>query len=414
MKLFEALRVALSSLLANRLRSILATLGIMIGIAAVSTLLSVGQSFQRFVNGQLAGLDTTTITLQAQPDFQQGEGAPDPQLTDADIAAIRALPSVERVVPRYSNGGALRSGAMSTFADIIGADAGYAEEAALALGRAFAQREVDERARVALVSWELAQQLFPDGRPIGRTVDVLGLRFVVVGVLSPDSVGFFQNPSNVVVPLSTARDRLFPESALGAVQITDATITPSNPQQIEQTEQAITQLLRERHKLRPEDGNDFSFRNFREFADANNRILTGITAFLGVIGGIALLVGGIGITNIMLVSVTERTQEIGLRKAVGARRRDIMVQFLIEAVVLSVLGGLAGILTTAVLVQLGAVAIQAFAGAAGNDLAQSLTMDLGAMALALAFASFVGVVAGSYPAFRASRLSPITALRNVG
>jgi putative ABC transport system permease protein len=414
MRLFEALRVALSSLSANRLRSILATLGIMIGIAAVSTLLSVGQSFQRFVNGQLAGLDTNTITLQAQPDFQQGDAAPSPQLTDGDIAAIRALPGVTRVVARFSNGGEVRSGLNVTFADIIGGDASYAADAEPVLGRVFAQREIDERARVAVVSWQLAQQLYPDGRPIGRTLDVLGLRFAVIGVLPEDNAGFFQNPSNVVVPLTTARDRLFPASALSAVQVTEAEITPADPQRLQQAEDAITQLLRQRHKLRPEDGNDFSYRNFREFADTNNRILTGITAFLGVIGGIALLVGGIGITNIMLVSVTERTQEIGLRKAVGARRRDIMVQFLIEAVVLSLLGGLAGVLTTAVLVQLGAVAIQAFAGSAGNDLAQSLTMDLSAMVLALVFASVVGVIAGSYPAFRASRLSPITALRSVG
>lgn len=408
MSFFEAIRISISSLLANRLRSILATLGIAIGIAAVSTLLSVGQSFRTFVNQQLEGLNTDVITVESQPEF--GSEAADPQLTLGDAAALGNLPNVRKVVVVYSNFGEIAAGPVVLPSQIFGVELNYFEEHELALGRALTQQEIDDRARVAVLSWSLAQQLFDDGMPVGRQVTILGLPFTVVGVTANETGGFFFNPDNIIVPLSTARNRLFPDSAFSRVQITEANLHLEDPLQIEQTEAQVRELLRQRHRLRAEDPNDFNIRNLRQFAESNNNVLVGITAFLGVIGGIALLVGGIGITNIMLVSVTERTQEIGLRKAVGARRIDIMAQFLIEAVVLSLIGGLAGLIATALLIQIGAIVIQAFF--ANNQLASALNLDLSAVVLALIFASVVGVVAGSYPAFRASRLSPIVALRS--
>jgi len=410
MKIVEALRIALTSLLANRLRSLLATLGIMIGIAAVSTLLSVGQSFQRFVQSQFAGLNTDAITLLAQPDFG-GQGVPSQtaRLSDGDVAALRELPNVREVVAVYTQGGEVRAGPNVSYADIAGAWPDYLRPGeGLALGRFLTAADVETRARAAVLDWSLAQMLFPDGRPLGREVLVQGLSLRVVGVLAPKEGGFFGG-FILAVPISVARDRIFPDSALSSVQVSQATIYLDDPSRIAASEQAVAAALRARHKLTPEQANDFSFQNFREFAEANNNVLVGITAFLGVIGGIALLVGGIGIMNIMLVSVTERTREIGLRKAVGARRADILVQFLVEAVLLSLLGGASGVLLTSTLVNGGAIVLTRFFPDAG--LGPFLALDGQAVALALVFASAVGLAAGIYPAFRASRLSPIVALR---
>ncbi|NJM08233.1 ABC transporter permease, partial [Candidatus Gracilibacteria bacterium] len=260
---------------------------------------------------------------------------------------------------------------------------------------------------VAVLSRSLAAQLFPDGLPLGRRVELRGQLLSVVGVadLSSSLLG----DQLLVVPLSTARDRLFPETLAQQAPLSAIVLTLQDPAQLTATQAAVSELLRARHGLRPEQGNDFSFQDSREFVQSSAAILQGLNAFLGAVGGIALVVGGIGITNIMLVSVTERTREIGLRKAVGARRGDILRQFLIEALILSLLGGLGGLALSLALIEGGAIVLYQLLPAAG--LAPFLILDGQAVLLALGFASAVGIVAGLYPAIRASRLQPIDALR---
>jgi putative ABC transport system permease protein len=276
----------------------------------------------------------------------------------------------------------------------------------VALGGFITHDDLEWRARVVVLGWDVYQDLFgskPDSYPIGQAIKLNGLPFHIVGVLAPKGgAGVTNQDDSIFVPLTTAQSRLFPQKRAGGkstVSLISAQVVSED--QISQATQEVSLLLRERHRLGPDDQNDFIIIGQDELLDVFGSITNMLTIFLGAIAGISLLVGGIGIMNIMLVSVTERTREIGIRKAVGALRRDILVQFLIEALILSLMGGLLGLVL--------GVTLSKGIGRLSPDIAPVVSPLV--VLVAVGFAAAVGLFFGLYPALRASKLRPIEALR---
>jgi putative ABC transport system permease protein len=264
------------------------------------------------------------------------------------------------------------------------------------------EADLDDETRVAVLGWKVYADLFSaDDYPLGQTITIDGIHFEVVGVLEQQG-GFGNEDDSIYVPLSTAQARLFPQRTLsGERPVAAIFASVADETQVDAALTQIAETLRERHDLAPDDEDDFQITSQQAILDMAGEITAVLTIFLGAIAGISLLVGGIGIMNIMLVSVTERTREVGIRKAVGATRRDILLQFLLEAIVLSFLGGLLGI-------ALG-VASANLIGNLSPDLATKVTS--GTLALAAGVASAIGLIFGVYPAMRAANLRPIEALR---
>jgi putative ABC transport system permease protein len=271
-------------------------------------------------------------------------------------------------------------------------------------GDALTQSDVDTGARVAVLGSDTAEDLFPDGEyPVGNRIRIQGIQYQVIGVLeSKGSVGAFNEDENVYIPLTTAQSRLYSRRTRASERAVDVIyVEAESEKRMDEAIQQVKDLLRERHDIAYQAEDDFRIVSQTDILDAFNTITSAMTLFLGAIAGISLVVGGIGIMNIMLVSVTERTREIGIRKAVGAQKRDILLQFLIESLTLSLIGGLLGILL----------------GALASNLIGRLSEDLtpvirtATVFLASGFAAAVGLVFGIYPAWRAANLHPIEALR---
>jgi putative ABC transport system permease protein len=272
------------------------------------------------------------------------------------------------------------------------------------LGNGFTQSDADTSARVAVLGSDIAEDLFPDGEyPIGNRIRIQGIQYEVIGVLeSKGSVGAFSEDENVYLPLSTAQSRLYPRRTRTSERAVDFVYAQAESEgAMDEATQQIKDLLRERHDIAYQAEDDFRVVSQTDILDAFNTITSAMTLFLGAIAGISLVVGGIGIMNIMLVSVTERTREIGIRKAVGALKRDILLQFLIESLTLSLLGGILGIL-------LGAL-VSNLIGRLSEDLTP--VIRIATVFLASGFAAAVGLIFGIYPAWRAANLHPIEALR---
>ncbi len=391
------------NLASNKVRSALSMLGILIGVASVVAMLALGRGAQKAIETQLSSLGSNLLVLRPGA-VRVGGVALDAgavtRLTLDDIEAIRErIPEVSDVAPSVSGRGQVASADHNWSTQVLGTTPAYAtmRAAVPVTGRFFTEDENLHRSLVAVVGATVVREVYGDEDPIGSLLRINKVAFRVVGILpEKGSTGWRDQDDVVVVPLATAMYRL-----LGKDYVDSVDIEVGASESLEDAQEAVTDLMIARHRVPPSQRQDaFQVRNLSEVKEAlseSNRIMSFL---LASIAAISLLVGGIGIMNIMLVSVTERTKEIGLRKAIGARREDILFQFLIESVVISIVGGLAGIL----LGWLATVAMSLFAG-----WTTSIAVD--AVALSFLFSAVIGVAFGLYPAKRASALNPIEALR---
>ena len=415
MNLAESLRIALRGLAANKLRAALTMLGIIIGVGAVITLLSVGRGVEQYVTGQFQGIGSNLLfVFPGGPEEQGGpragasvsRGKP---LTNEDAGALAdpfRVPDAQAAAAEFFGFGVVEYSRESMNVQISGVTTNYqsVRQFYVEAGEFFTEADDRAAARVAVIGQTVLATLFPDGEdPIGRSIKINNLPFRVIGILEKKGGGMFGDQDAVVlIPLATAQQRLFSaRTPSGRYQVSVIYLQARNDEAMEPLAAQIADVLRERHNIQFRDEDDFTIVTQNDLISAFGEVTGVLTIFLGAIAGISLLVGGIGIMNIMLVSVTERTREIGLRKAVGAKRRDILGQFLIEAMMLSLVGGAIGIIIGA----LGSQAVALFQ----PDLPVAVTLD--SVLLATGFAAAIGLFFGMYPAIRAAALNPIDALR---
>jgi putative ABC transport system permease protein len=409
MNTLAALRSALRALSANALRSVLTMLGIIIGVAAVITMIAVGRGATDRVQEQMKGLGSNIMLVIPGGVSQAGVrlGAQTRQrLTEEDGQAIAfEIPEVQVAAPTSRTSGQLVYGNTNWGTSIIGVTNDYLEarDWPLASGRVFDAAELAGSAKVAWIGSTVARELFGDADPVDQMIRVRNIPMTVIGVLAPkgqNSMGQDQDDA-IMIPLSTLRNRIWGgDASIRLKRVGSISVKVRDGQDMKAVEQSITDLLRQRFKVAPGGEDPFVVKNLTEILQAQEESSHVMTLLLAAVASISLVIGGIGIMNIMLVSVTERTREIGLRMAVGARGRDILSQFLIEAVTLSLIGGAVG-------VALGVAAtwgVGAFAG-------WQVSLSLGSVVLAVGFSAVVGVFFGFYPARRASKLLPIQALR---
>ncbi len=408
MNALAALRSALRALAANTLRSVLTMLGIIIGVAAVITMIAVGQGATDRVQEQMKGLGSNIMLVLPGTVMQGGArlGAQTGQaLTEEDALAIALdVPEVQVAAPTLRTGAQVVAGNANWSTSVLGATNDYLEarEWPLVSGRLFEAAEIAGSAKVAIVGQTTARELFGDADPLDQVVRVKKVPVTIIGVLAgkgQNSLGQDQDDV-LMLPISTYRNRIQGGAGGKLRRVGSISVKVKEGQSMKAAEDNIKDLLRQRFKVQPNADDPFSIRNLTELLQAQEASSRVMTLLLAAVAGISLIIGGIGIMNIMLVNVTERTREIGLRMAVGARGQDILGQFLIEAVTLSVIGGAIGVL-------LGAAATWAVGHFAGWQVA----MTPASVLLAAGFSGFVGVFFGFYPARRASRLLPIEALR---
>ena len=414
MKFIENIRIALRGLSANKLRAALTMLGILIGVAAVITLLSIGDGVTRFVADQFSGLGTNLVFIipeQAEPGPPGSDSLTESSMTlrDAELLADPALvPGAAAVAPVMFRSVDLQYGGNTHTLLARASTPPYAaiNSLEIARGRAMDENDYNLRSRVIVLGTETVAALFPDDiDPLDQDVRVNGINFRVIGLLTEKgALGVGGSQDDIaLIPLTTAQERLFEaRSATSGDYLVDAVlIEAADDAAIDGVIIDASNTLRQSHNIAFRDDDDFQILTQGDFVQAFGAVTGVLTLFLGAIAGISLLVGGIGIMNIMLVSVTERTRAIGLRKAVGARRRDILSQFLTEAVVLALLGGVLGIIVGT----LGAMAVHLAVPQLDT------TVTLNSIALAVGFSVAVGLFFGIYPASRAAGLHPIEALR---
>ena len=393
MSLRELLRLALSRLRTHRLRAALTMLGVIIGVASVVALVGVGQGTTSNITNRLAGLGTNLLTISPT-----GGGGGTSTLTTDDVDAISKLPGIAGVAPEISSNLTVSAGTKSTTTSVVGTTPAYPMVRAYDIwqGSFLTDTSLANDLRVAVLGATTATTLGLGASDIGSQISVGGLPFRVIGILQAKGGTGFQDPDDqIIVPIGVVQKYF-----VGGDTVRTVGVSVADPAGMTEASTAITALLRDRHELAATDTADFNVFNQTQLLEAASSITATLTLLLAGIASISLIVGGIGIMNIMLVSVRERTREIGIRKAVGARRRDILAQFLVEALTLSLIGGLIGIVV-------GLVVSAGIGQLAGWGFQFNPTTIVAAVLFSLA----VGVVFGVWPARQAARLDPITALR---
>ena len=404
MDLREGIQVAFVAVIANKMRSALTMLGIIIGVAAVITMVALGNGAEKAVTERIQALGSNLLFV-SPGSSRSGRvtlaAGSRETLRRKDIEALLAqCDEIVAAVPEFSRGAQVKYGNRNWNTRITGTTPNYGEvrNVAAAEGRYFTAQEEITRSRVCLIGSTVRENLFEPGEEaVGKTVRISRMNFQVIGVLeTKGQAGGWMNPDDqILIPLATAQMRLF-----GVDHVSNSALKVADPSLMNQAFYSVERVLRQQHRLRDTQDNDFEIRNQADILSTFESTSKTFTSLLAGIAGVSLIVGGIGIMNIMLVSVTERTREIGIRKAVGARRRDILIQFLLEALALSLTGGLIGVImgvtTSHLLARL----------AAWNTLISGE-----AIAVSFIFSALVGIVFGLYPARRAAMQDTIVALR---
>ncbi len=404
MNLSESFLTALDSILANKMRAVLTMLGVIIGVASVIALMALGTGFTADITDQIADIGTNLLMIST--DFDNSGGYQTLSMSDVDaLSNPLNAPDIDNVSANVGGMQIVAANGDSMSTSVSGVTANYLAMNGLAefqLGGDLTENDVDTKARVAVLGAGIASDLFGDTFPIGEDVKINGVGYEIVGVLEESGGGLAGNTDDAVfLPITTAQSRIYTErTRSGDKIISSITANAASAEQVERAIEQVTLTLRDTHNISYGDEDDFSIFDQTSLLDTISTVTASLTAFLGAIAAISLVVGGIGIMNIMLVSVTERTREIGIRKAVGALRRDILAQFLLESLVLSLLGGGIGIMLGWGLATIGSSLFDIVA-----------IVEFSTVMMSFGFAAAVGLIFGIYPAWRAASLRPIEALR---
>jgi putative ABC transport system permease protein len=404
MKTGNTVKISFRALRRNKLRSLLTALGIIIGVAAVIAMVSIGNGAKSQMESQIASLGENVILVFAgnwsPGGVRSGWGGAGTLKVDDALAIKREIPTVSAVSPEVRGGAQLTAGGENwSTGNLLGESAEYFDirQWPLAQGVGFTEQDIRTASKVAIIGQTIAAQLYRDQNPLGKILRIKNVPFLVTGVLTPKGLNLMGQDQDdiVVLPYTSAMKRVTGGTSLRAINVQGA-----KESDLSMTKDLVVSLLRQRHKITSQKEDDFTVRTQEEIAKVATAQTDVMTALLGAIASVSLLVGGIGIMNIMLVSVTERTREIGIRMAVGAHGKDILLQFLIEAAALSSSGGVLGIL-------LGIAASKTVSGITGWP---SL-ISVSSIVVSFLVSSAVGIFFGFYPARKAARLDPIEALR---